>query len=71
MGKKYDIAKFIQMKGEMERVAKVIEQLKSLPNCYSCSKTECEFRLVDDSLPSRYNCPLYLRDNNIDIVENI
>lgn len=71
MGKNFDIAKFVQMKSEMERALKVIEQLKALPNCYSCSKLECDFRLVDDSNPSRYNCPLYEIDFSADIVENV
>lgn len=61
----------LYFKSEIERASNVIKQLKTLPNCYSCSKLDCPHRLVDDSAPSRYNCPLYERDPERDLVENI
>lgn len=72
MGKKFDISQLIKIRSELERASGVINQLKSLPNCYSCLKRdECSFSLTDDSIPSRYNCPLYEVDTSADIVENI
>lgn len=60
----------LNLRGELTRIAAVMQQLKALPNCYSCAKEDCEHRLVDDSMPSRYNCPLYVRDENKPLVEN-
>lgn len=72
MGKKFDISQLIKMRLELERASIVINQLKSLPNCYSClQRNTCNFALVDDSKPSRYNCPLYEIDFSADIVENV
>lgn len=72
MKNKANLAQLMLMKGELQRVAKVIEDLKALPNCYSCMTREvCPHCLTDDSKPSRYNCPLYIRDDTVDIVENI
>lgn len=64
-------SELFNIKRSMTKVADVIQQLKSLPNCYSCIKSDCPFRLVDDSAPSRYNCPLYERDPERELVENI
>lgn len=77
MNKLPKLSEFLNMKSKLERVLKVIDQLKALPNCYSCTgsqldengETMCIYCCIDDSEPSRYNCPLYERDETKEIVE--
>lgn len=62
------VAAFVQLKTELESANVFLTQLKSLPNCYICSgrvidpdtkQPFCQFCIVDDGIPSRYNCPLF------------
>lgn len=61
-------AMFVSVKSELERANEFLKVLKSLPNCYHCSgrlvdpdslQPFCQFCIVDDGIPSRYNCPLF------------
>lgn len=62
------VAMFVQLKTELEGAQAFLAQLKALPNCYNCTgrlvdlNTQqpcCQFCIVDDGIPSRYNCPLF------------
>lgn len=62
------VAMFVSLKTELEGAQAFLNQLKSLPNCYNCTGrlvdpgTQlpfCEWCIVDDAVPSRYNCPLF------------
>ena len=62
------VAAFVQLKTELEGAQTFLAQLKALPSCYNCTgrliEPEtgypfCDWCIVDDGLPSRYNCPLF------------
>lgn len=62
------VAMFVQLKTELEGAQAFLAQLKALPNCYNCTGRLvdpnsqllfCEWCIVDDGIPSRYNCPLF------------
>lgn len=65
---KSPIQLIVQLKTELVKAGEFVQILKALPNCYNCTgrlisedtqQPFCQYCIVDDGIPSRYNCPLF------------